>query len=383
MKKEIFSNPSGKIVQILNSPNEEFAFIPDLLPPKLSIPQSIIEKIHSTEREVARFDGMIYTLQDPFILLQPLKYSEAQTSSDLEGTTVDLVNIVAYEINPKIPRSANDPLNDAREVSNLKKAINYWVEIQEQLPVSLRLLKDLHRILLDGVRGKDKNPGEFRKVQNQVGQGRYVPPPANELTRLLDNLEKWINEPGPFQHPLLRSIIAHYQFEAIHPFRDGNGRVGRLLLSIMICKECEMSHYALFMSSFFNQYRSNYYDFLHNVSTKSDWLDWIDFCLTGIGTQAINGMSKYKALQSLQQIYITKINKLDKSGRLRRILDMLFATPVITVQEVMEELNLSWQLSRKVIKKFEDLGIVTGIYIQGDPKQYFLSKEVMNIIFSE
>lgn len=382
MKKEEFSKPTGKVVKIQDAPSEQFAFIPDFLPPKITIPSSIIKEIHQVERDVARFDGMMTSLQDPMILTQPLKYQEVQTSSDLEGTTVDLVNIVAYEIDPKEPKSIKDPRNDAREVANLKMAINHWIECKDNLPLSMRLIKELHQILMSGVRGGGRNPGEFRKLQNQIGTGRFIPPPANELLELLNNLEKWINDPEPFHHPLLKSIIAHYQFEAIHPFMDGNGRVGRFILSIMVAQESGMNNPPLYMSAFFNEHRSQYYDFLYNVSTKSDWLNWIDFCLTGIGIQAKDGMIKYMKLQILQRDYLQKISKKDKSGRLRVIIDNIFTTPVVTVNEVMKKLEINWQTARNTIKQLEEFDILRGEYLEGDPKQYFIASDIVDIIYS-
>ena len=194
------------------------------------------------------------------LIIVPLQRREAQLSLQLEGTVTEPRQQMLFEIAPRESQSVDDPANSYKEISNYHKALQKYGRIKEELPVSLRLIRNLHHILMDGVRGSDQKPGEFRSLQNMIGTPpRYVPPPANELPNALDDLEKYIHKDHKID-VLVNAFLVHYQFEAIHPFRDGNGRVGRLLLSILIETWCDHNYPWLYMSAYFNANRREYID---------------------------------------------------------------------------------------------------------------------------
>jgi len=248
-------NPSlmtGRLVPVPKGfADAQVAFIPDPLPPKWEWPGHLWKLLVQARKCLSSLDGTGKHLPNPEILLHPLQSREAQLSSQLEGTITDPQQQVLFEADPQYPISKNDPNNAFQEVANYRRALRVRLEGKNDLPLSLRLARELHAILMAGVRGSDQRPGEFRKIQNQIGSpARFVPPPPENLDETLDAFEKYLHSDDGFD-PLVRAFFAHYQFEAIHPFRDGNGRVGRLLLSLMIAEWCELSSQWLYMSPFF------------------------------------------------------------------------------------------------------------------------------------
>jgi Fic family protein len=216
---------------------------------------------------LASLDGTGKHLPNPEILLKPLQGREAKLSSQLEGTITDPKQQVLFEADPQYPTSASDPANAFREVFNYGRALRLRLDGENDLPLSLRLIRQLHAVLMDGVRGADQRPGEFRQIPNQIGwPARFVPPPPEYLAEALDAFEKYLHLRDDFD-PLVRAFLAHYQFECIHPFRDGNGRVGRLLLSLAIAEWCGLSSQWLYMSAFFEKRKNDYMDLLLRVST--------------------------------------------------------------------------------------------------------------------
>jgi Fic family protein len=220
---------------------------------------------------LASLDGTGKHLPNPEILLAPIQQREAQLSSQLEGTITDPHQQALFQADPRYPTSAADPTNAYREVFNYGRALRLKLDGGTELPLSLRLIRQLHGILMDGVRGSNQTPGEFRKTQNQIGRpARFVPPPPQHLPEVLDAFEKYLHVENSDLDPLVRAFIAHYQFEAIHPFGDGNGRVGRLLLSLTIAEWCNLSNQWLYMSAFFERRKKEYMDLLLAVSTHGD-----------------------------------------------------------------------------------------------------------------
>jgi Fic family protein len=279
-------NKTGELVSITGVASLNHAFIPYPLPPHWAWPTRLWPLLLEARTSLAKLDGIGKHLPNPQLLLRPLQNRESLRSSSLEGTYSTPKQQLLFQIDPQYPSSASDPANADREVYNYGRALRLYAENQYELPISLRLIRELHKVLLEGGRGADRRPGEFRKTQNQIGHpARFVPPPPNYLPECLDNFEKYLHQESPYD-PLVNAFIAHYQFEAIHPFQDGNGRVGRLLLAIVIKEWCALSDPWLYMSAFFDENRDEYIDRLFRISTEGDWEGWIEFCLRGVVFQA-------------------------------------------------------------------------------------------------
>ena len=239
----------GRLVQI--DDGKDVAFIPEPLPESWEVPQELIPTWVKAREVLGELRGTGRTLPDPALLLRPLRQREALRSSSLEGTYASPEDLLAYELNPRDPSSKEDPANAWREVSNYHRALELGQElIDAGYPYSEWLTRQLHERLLVGVRGEDTSPGEIRRMQVHVGAGhRFNPPPSEHLSSLLGGLERDMQAEVDID-PLIRSLMVHYQFETIHPFRDGNGRVGRLLLALMIYKDCDFSAPWLYLSEF-------------------------------------------------------------------------------------------------------------------------------------
>ncbi|MGH9351900.1 MAG: Fic family protein, partial [Terriglobia bacterium] len=227
---------TGKLVEVPNeSADARISFVPFPLPPKWKWPESLWKHLLEARTSLASLDGTGKHLPNPTILIRPLQAREARLSSRLEGTITDPQQQVLFEADPRYPTSASDPANAFREVWNYRRALQLRLDGETDLPLSLRLLKQLHGKLMDGVRGLDPRPGEFRTIQNQIDSpARFVPPPPGQMQEVLGDFELYLHNTSDGFDPLVRSFLAHYQFETIHPFRDGNGRVGRLLLALTI-----------------------------------------------------------------------------------------------------------------------------------------------------
>lgn len=356
-KNEFTDRMTGTLVSVPNGPPDAaFAFIPNPLPPKWEWPGSLWPLLVEARRALASLDGTGKHLPDPDILLQPLQGREAQLSSQLEGTFTDPQQQVLFQADPKYPTSKNDPTNPYREVFNYRRALRSRREGGIDLPISLRLIKELHSILMDGVRGYDQRPGEFRTIQNQIGYpARFVPPPPQNLLAALDAFEKFMYEDDDFD-PLVRAFLAHYQIETIHPFRDGNGRVGRLLLSLTIKEWCDLSDQWLYMSAFFEKRRKEYMDLMLSVSTQGAWEPWIRFCLEGVVSQSVDAEQRCDKLLHLHRDFHTRLK--GGSVRLSQIVDRLFSSPVITVNRYKEIFGITYPTARSDLRKLEACGIL-------------------------
>ncbi len=371
MDSKIFTpEMTGKLIEVKNGvPNVRIAFLPNPLPPKWEWPADLWPLLVEAKCALASLDGTGKHLPNPEILLQPLQRREAQLSSKLEGTITDPPQQVLFEAAPRYPTSANDPMNAYREVFNYRRALRSRLDGENDLPLSLRLIKELHRVLMDGVRGSDQTPGEFRTMQNQIGRpARYVPPPPGRLHETLNEFEAYMHSADQF-NPLVRAFLAQYQFEAIHPFRDGNGRVGRLLLSFMIAEWCHLSSQWLYMSAFFEKRKDDYIDLLLNVSTKGGWEPWIRFCLEGVISQSVDTEKRCEKLLALHRDFHDRLKA--GSVRLSNLVDRLFKSPVIGVTQYSKEVKISYPTARSDLRKLAELGILQNLDM--DPITYYCS----------
>jgi Fic family protein len=356
-KEFIPSLMTGRLVPVPKGDiDAKVAFIPDPLPPKWKWPSDLWKVLVEARKCLSSLDGTGKHLPNPEILLQPLQSREAQLSSQLEGTITDPQQQVLFEADPRYPISKSDPNNAYQEVFNYRRALRLRLDGTNDLPLSLRLVKELHAVLMTGVRGSDQRPGEFRQIQNQIGRpARFVPPPPQNLDEALNAFEEYLHFNDDFD-PLVRAFLAHYQFEAIHPFRDGNGRVGRLLLSLMIADWCSLSSQWLYMSAYFEKHKKDYMDLLLSVSTQGAWEAWIKFCLEGVVLQSEDAEKRCDKLLELHHDYHNRIK--GGSVRLAKLVDTLFSHPVMTVNRYKSLFGVTYPTARSDLRRLETMGIV-------------------------
>lgn len=372
---------TGDLVPVSGSPGISHAFVPAFLPPNWQWPESLWPVLLEARTALASLDGIGRYLPNPELLLTPLQNREADRSSSLEGTITDPQQQALFKVEPKYPSSENDPTNAAREVFNYSRALQIRKTAAGDLPLSLRLIRELHAVLMDGVRGSDKTPGQFRRLQNQVGRpARYVPPPVDVLDSQLDSFERYLHAPEGFD-PIVRAFIAHYQFEAIHPFSDGNGRVGRLLLALCIAEWCGLSNQWLYMSAYFDRNKDRYIDLMFRVSTHGDWESWISFCLRGVVETATDTQSRCERLLALLQSYKEKLDAIGGSLRLSRIVDDLFDSPVAVVTHVQKKYEVTYPTARSDLKKLADAGILRQF--ENMPQISYYCADVLDITYED
>ena len=260
---------------------------------------------------------------------------EAISSSRIEGTNTTPEQLALLGLEPPGDEPARN-ISETQEVANYIAALNHGFKRLDQIPVCLRLLQELHEILMRGVRGDAERPGEFRDVQNFVGasqdirQARFVPPPVSEMRRCLEDLEVYMNEPGDLPH-LVRLALAHYQFEAIHPFRDGNGRVGRLIIPLLLCSYERLEAPALYLSPYFERFRSQYTDLMLQVSQTGGFASWVQFFLEAVDVSALESIKRAEALLELRENYRKRLQSLRSSANLLGLVDALFARPSVSL----------------------------------------------------
>lgn len=332
------------------------------------------------KQQLGILEGVGRTLSNPGILLRPVQDREALRSSRLEGTYVTATELLVYEMGPKKAVSEEGPANDQREVLNYRRALQHGVN--SNLPLSVRLIKDLHKILLTGVRGRDRTPGEFRRVQVAIGSDhRFIPPPPERLWDCLDPFEKYLHASDcPFD-PLVDCFLIHYQFETVHPFNDGNGRVGRLLLAIMLRQRCGLSKPWLYMSEYFEKNHEEYAERLFNVSAASDWEGWIEFCLRGVISQAQQTITRCERLRVIREEYARRLQEVGGSVRLHRIVEDIFHSPFLRIIGLAKRLEVTYPTAAADVERLIQAGILQlldGI----TPKTYY-APEVFSVAYEE
>jgi len=338
------------------------AFVPKPLPPEPALKLDV-EIQHLVERAMlalGRLDGLATVLPEPAIFIYSYVRKEAVLSSQIEGTQSSLSDLLLFEMEGL----AGVPLDDVQEVSNYVAAMNYGLERLKELPLSFRLLKEIHRVLLAKGRGSKKEPGEFRRSQNWVGGTRpgnaiFVPPPPDHLGECLGALEKFLHN-DPVKTPLLiKAALAHVQFETIHPFLDGNGRLGRLLITFLFCAEGALREPLLYLSLYFKQHRQQYYDLLQSVRLNGDWEAWLRFFLTGVEETANQAAQTARSLMQLAAADEKRTQAIGKAaGSALRVHRLLQTQPIISVAIASKELNLSPPTVTAALGHLQKLGIV-------------------------
>jgi cell filamentation protein, protein adenylyltransferase len=334
------------------------AFVPDSAPRTLQLSQQAWELLDEAAHSLGVLTGMGHRLPNPHLLIAPYLRREAVLSSRIEGTQATMADLYASELGHIELVHAPDVM----EVQNYIAAHEH--ALASPLPLSLRLMREMHRILMRDVRGQERHPGEFRTYQNYIGgaNGRdatYVGPPVPQMRDLLDDLERFLHEHA--LRPLIQAAVAHYQFEAIHPFGDGNGRVGRLLIPLFLRDRGLLPQPLLYLSAYFERNRRAYYDALMRVSTHSDWDGWIRFFLAGVRDQAKEAADLADALTALQARYRETLQSARVSAKVLALVDALFVNPLIYTSRAQELLGVSAPTARAAIKTLDEHGIVREI----------------------
>jgi Fic family protein len=364
MKRELFQTDApGQLINI-DTAVSDVAFVPAPLPPKLTLDEDLWSLLVQAREELARLDGAGRNLSNPGLLLSPLKRREALKSSSIEGTFATPEQLLIFEAGDASTSENRTPRrDDVQEVSNYAAALELGVELLESLPFCLRLIRDMHARLLQSVRGQDKSPGQFRRSQVHVGlDGRFVPPPPEHLADCLKDFEEKMNLEDTSIDPLVWSFMLHYQFETIHPFKDGNGRVGRLLLSLFIGERCRMEQPWLYMSPWFESHKTDYIDLLFRVSTHGDWKSWIAFCLRGVRHQAMDTLARLEALISLRERYRETVYQSGGSVRLSKIVADLFDVyPIAQVASLARTFDVSYPTAKSDVDRLVELGVLSEL----------------------
>jgi Fic family protein len=351
----------------IKQPNHYSAFMPEPLPPapSLAIDGAMQTILSKADRALGRLDGSIQTLPDPDMFVFMYVRKEAVLSSQIEGTQSSLNDLLEAEA---AIHDSNRP-SDVGEVLNYVAAMNHGLERLKDFPISVRLIREIHEKLLDGVRGNHANPGELRRSQNWIGPGGstlndaiFVPPPPHEVEGLLSDLEKFIHAESDIP-ALIKIGLIHAQFETIHPFLDGNGRVGRLLIAFYLCQKDILLKPVLYLSHWFKQHRTRYYELLQNTRDKGEWEEWIKFFLEGVASVSLEATETARDIVALREDHRLLIT--DRFGRSAgnglKVLERLFTRPYITISAVRTELGLSFPAAAELIQRLVELEILNEI----------------------
>ena len=373
MDPKLFGDsPSGKLVR---APTGYWAFVPHPLPTALTWTSALVAALSDADRALGELAGLGRSLPNPHLLIAPFLRREAVLSSRIEGTQASLSDLYAYEAVQKtaaVRQTAGqltvfEPPPDVHEVYNYVRALEYGLDRLQSLPLSLRLIREIHARLMEGVRGEHGTPGEYRRSQNWIGppgcsleDATYVPPPVPEMKEALGDFETFLHAPSDLP-PLARLGLVHYQFEAIHPFLDGNGRIGRLLITLLLCAENLLTEPLLYLSAYFDAHRQTYYDLLLAVSQRGAWAAWLEFFLQGVVAQAQDAVVRAQRLQDLRERYRQQFQAERSAGRLLQTVDLLFAQPVMTMPQISEALGVNYATTSRYISRLENAAILREI----------------------
>jgi len=357
---------TGRYVVTATGGEEVRAFIPHPLPPSppLAISPELQEELDRALLALGRLDSAASFLPDTDLLLYLYVRKEAVLSSQIEGTQSSLSDLLLFEIDEAL----GVPLDDVREVSHYVAALSYGLErIKSGFPLSLRLIKEIHGVLLRSGRGSEKSAGEFRRSQNWVGGTRpgtaaFVPPPPNEVLPCMGELELFLQNERGRTSPLIRAALGHVQFETIHPFLDGNGRVGRLLITFLLCHEKVLAQPLLYLSLYFKEHREQYYDLLQTVRTGGDWETWLMFFANAVRTTAEQCTTTAERLTKLAQDDRKRIQTLGRiAGTATIVHHALIERPLLSIKNVSEKTGLVPNTVNKIFRALVEAGIVKEI----------------------
>lgn len=372
MNPDDFINSSaGKCIKTTEG---YWAFVPSDLPPKIKYDKNLSIHLSDADRALSELSGTSKLIPNPYRLISPYIRREAVSSSRIEGTQASISDLFFYESSQL--KHVKD--SDVKEVHNYVKAIEHGIERLKELPISIRLIREIHGILMKGVRGSKTTPGELRKIQNWIGAPNskpedsvYVPPPVYYMKEALYNWEKYLHEKA--DEPLLiQCALMHYQFEAVHPFLDGNGRLGRLLITFFLIERGYLEQPLLYISEYFERNREKYYEHLLNVSGKGDWYGWVLFFLKGIAEQSKDALIKADKILRLYDKYMKDLKKTKKIPEsAHKLIDEIFKNPFVSISNLSKEWDIPYNSVKTGVKRLEELEILVEIPDAG--------KEVLNL----
>jgi len=366
------------------------AFVPDPLPPLFSDPSAFVgclyPAISAAEQALVRLDATISGLPNPEILLSVLRRREAKLSSQIENTIASIEEVALVEIGRGSATSS-----DANEVYNYLRALRHAESTE--LPLCERLFNQLHTILMQGARGDDKQPGRYRTTQNHIGgadrrfeAARFVPPPPGQiLQECMRDLERYLNPDDPLRPrtarlpPIIEAAIAHYQFEAIHPYTDGNGRLGRLIASLMLARSGPLTKPIVYISDGFERRRREYYDHLLSVSTHGHWAPWCEFFCNAVAAQATDALKRTHLILRLRDEYIQRVTKPRWSSLLPDIVHHLFAHPAVRATDIRDRAAVSITAAQKIVDRLVEVGILNEI-TGNDYARVYVARGIVEVI---
>jgi Fic family protein len=371
----VSSNIPGRKV----SRGDYSAFVPAPLPPKFDWTPRLVRVLSDADRLIGKLAGEGGRLPNPHVLMRPFVRREAVLSSKIEGTQATLGELLAAEAGAAVDRSPED----LREVGNYVVALEHGIARLKKLPLCVRIIRELHGKLMEGVRGEQATPGRFRKIQNWIGRpgstpttATFIPPPPDEVEPCLAKWERFLHESD--LPPLVTIALAHYQFEAIHPFLDGNGRVGRLLITLFLIERQILPTPLLYLSAFFEASRRDYYDGLRGVSENGAWLDWLEYFLLGVARMSEDALNRATRINEKLIDWQKKVAG-DSTNTPLRTVELLASNPYVTAKGAAEKLKVAFTTAQRAIERLERLKIVQQT---GDAKRdrVWCAKELLDIL---
>lgn len=354
------------------------AFVPSGLPRFIDLSPGLISQLDKASLAVGTLAGVGETLANPHLLIRPFLRREAVLSSRIEGTQASISDVFAFEAGERARTS------DTKEVVNYVRALDRGLELLQNLPICTRLANDVHSTLLDGVRGEDKSPGQLRQIQNWIGSGgtnigdaRYIPPPPELVLDLMSDWERFSNEESDMP-ALIQCALMHYQFEAIHPYVDGNGRIGRLLIVLFLCEKQILPTPLLYLSAFFDKNRDEYIDHLYKVSVTGERDPWLAFFLRGVEDQARDALARSRRVRGLHERYRDLLQSRKESANALRLLDSLFENPYTTAPRVAAILKVTHAGAQGILTRLVRGGILTQV--PGGWPRLYIAGELLEAI---
>lgn len=375
MNREEFRAPSAG--SLVDAPGGYLAFVPAPLPPDLAYDADLVLALSRADAKLSELSGLGRRLRNPHLLIAPYVRREAVLSSRIEGTRASLSDLLLDEVAEEHPDDA-----DVREVRQYVEALEYGIARLQELPLSLRLVGEVHERLMRGVRGGHATPGEFRRSQNWIGPpgstpatAPYVPPPPDRMLECLSNWELFLHERGRFPD-LIQCALMHEQFESIHPFLDGNGRLGRLLISLFLIERGRLTQPVLYLSAYFEAHRHQYYEALQRVRTEGDWAGWLRFFLAGVEETAREAVSQAARILDLHDELRQRFRQRPQAAAL---VEELFANPFVTVSRAARLLNVSYPTARQAVGFLQTEGLLEEITGRSWGRLY-LARPILEVI---
>lgn len=364
--------------RVVRAPGGFFAYVPTPLPPELHYPPELVRALSQADAALSELSGLGRVLPNPHLLIGPYLRREAVLSSRIEGTQTSLADLLANEAG----RPAQAAPDDVREVRNYVEALQYGIERLKTLPLSLRLVRELHEKLMQGARGEHATPGEFRRSQNWIGPpgsnpetATYVPPPEHEMKQALGEWEKFLHRRGELPD-LVQCALMHEHFEAIHPFLDGNGRIGRLLITLFLIERERLTQPLLYLSEFIERNRQAYYDCLQRIRMHGDWLGWLKYFMAGVKESAARAARQAAELMDLREQMRRKVAD---SPKILPLVDELFVNPYLDTARVKRILGVTDPTARAALAVMERAGLIHEITGRSWGRQY-LGRAVLKAI---